>query len=63
MSMEEWMKLIADSAKHLPDETYERIANRSAQQTSSELTNTDIVFVYSDFEYSHTTSTNKDVYN
>lgn len=55
MSLAEWMKLVAESAKDLPDDVHERIANRSMEQTTNNLTNTDLDFAYEDFEYSRTT--------
>lgn len=59
MSMTEWMKLIAESAKDLPDDVYERIAARSMEQTTNNLTNAHLDFVYEDFEYSKDIDNNK----
>ena len=59
MSLAEWMKLIAESAKDLPEDVYKRIAARSMEQTTNNLANTDLDFAYQDFEYSKDVDNNK----
>jgi hypothetical protein len=57
--MTEWMRMIAESAKDLPEDVYERIAARSLGQTTNNLSNTGFDFVYGDFEYSKDIDNNK----